>query len=120
MEPHLAKPKKNATAPSPIVKKLETVVTAKGDIWWNCLVPDNKEVHELRPSDCNLHVDLKNGRYLVHHRRLSGSRKSFSWTKRGVVEAAASGLVHMWTWEGAYSGTAHRPPVDMPDSQLSV
>ena len=72
--------------------------------WYNDLIPDNEEIYELKPADAAVYCDLSCGCYRVHHRGLPGSRRCFSWTKRGVPAAVSASLSQMWAWETQLTG----------------
>ena len=44
-------------------------------------------------------------RWYVTHTGLPGSRRNFSWTKRGPARAMAMTLVQAWSWENELEGT---------------
>ena len=104
--PGIKRCEKSKPSTAKVVKTIERLCKAKGERWWNTVVPEDDTVTLLRPSDCNVHIDLKNGRFRVHHRQLKGSCKSFSWNKVGPETATAKALVQMWAWEQQVSGEA--------------
>lgn len=53
----------------------------------------------LKPEEATCYPDNRNGRSLLHHHGLPGSRLSVSWTKRGMVATMQACLRIMWGWE---------------------
>ncbi len=64
--------------------------------------------------------DNANGRYLVHHRMIPGSRKSFIRNKRDVEFAVAKALVQLWAWEQQISGVEPPLPQELVGLASSV
>jgi hypothetical protein len=69
--------------------------------WWASIPGDYSYVQGLLPSVAHCFVDDANGRYVVTYR---AQRKSYSWTQRGVVEAARLVLRTAWQWHELATG----------------
>jgi hypothetical protein len=91
-------PKKKLTAAA----EEATAATIGGESrWWASVPGDYSYVQGLLPSFAHCFVDDANGRYVVTYR---AQRKSYSWTQRGVVEAARCVLRTAWEWHELATG----------------
>ena len=81
--------------------------------WYNELAPSNTEIYDLKPPDAAVLADMTSGCYRVHHKSLPGSRKCFSWTKRGVPKAVAAALSQMWAWDAELTGQPCPLPAEL-------
>ena len=94
-------------------KALDKFQKAKPNAWWKNLPVNNEMIHLLKPAQGVVVVDERNGRYLVSHRLLEATRKSFSWTKRGVDCAVALSLVQLWSWDTSRTGQCIPLPAEV-------
>jgi hypothetical protein len=81
------------------VAKLVAARSKKDDRWWACIKGNIEEILALKPQDGNAVADDANGRFFVSHKKVKGSRKSVSWTKRGMDLAVQEALQLLWDWE---------------------
>lgn len=80
--------------------------------WRAKLLNDPKKmVLESKPVEAHCLADELNGRFLLSYP--GERRKSFSWTTRGVEEAAQLSLSHMWRWAEKHTGAQPPPEVDL-------
>ena len=86
-----------------------------GERRWANFKGDTKDITVFMPHRANVVCDDDNGRFLISHKAIVGSRGSISWTKRGNVEAVRLALVQLWAWDRTVGG----PPCPLPAALIA-
>ena len=91
-------PKKKLTA---VAEEAKAAAIGGESRWWASALGDYSYVRDLLPSFAHCFVDDANGRHVVTYH---AQRESYSWTQRGVVEAARCVLRTVWAWRELATG----------------
>ena len=75
-----------------------------GERWHSKVTIDSAMLDALKPDSAVVYKDSSEGRFLLHHKGIPGTRRSVSWTQRGEEEAIRESLNTLWSWECSFSG----------------
>jgi hypothetical protein len=104
------KPKAKAGKKTVVPKRLTD------DRWWNSVAGDASMLATFGPSKGTFATDNDNGRFFVLYP--DRERKSVSWTKRGMTEAARTALKLAWQYHT--EATLELPPKEVADFIAAV
>ena len=93
--------KKTKHKPSKLETRCEAPKKTPGARWYCKVLDEQGSVLQFKPDDAVCIFDQSNGRFLVHHKLHATTRKSNSWTRRGMGMAVKEALTVMWSWECA-------------------
>ncbi len=111
---HIRPKLKKSKAPNLGLKtKIETQKRKHGEMWFMKILGDAAVIEEYKPTETVCIVDDSNGRFLMHHKSMPQTRRSISWTERGMLEANRESLQTLWSWECLRNGTTCPLPVAM-------
>lgn len=111
LEPTLkksAKPKCSNAA-----KHVQQAKKKSGHRWWANIEGDPSFITDFMPDSGVVVVDNQDGRFMLHHAGIPGSRRSISWTTRGMELACRDCLRQLWSWEVSLTGGECPLPPEM-------